>query len=130
MTSKYTYNIWKRKTAKAQVKLFEWKWNDIINWKKVADYVTRADLFEVLYSPLKICKAKDDFYFEAEISGSGISAQVEAIRLWIARDLAEKNEGFKKILKAASFLTRDARKVERKKPWKHKARKGSQWSKR
>lgn len=130
MANKYIYNIWKRKTASAQVKLFEWKWNDIINWKKVADYITRADLFEVLYAPLKTCKAKDNFYFEAEIIGSWISSQVEAARLWLARSLAEKDEGFKKILKAAWFLTRDSRKVERKKPWRHKARKDSQWSKR
>jgi small subunit ribosomal protein S9 len=130
MTNKYTYSIWKRKTASAQVKLFEWKWDDIINWRKVTDYVTRADLFEVLYSPLKICKVKDNFYFEVEISGSWISSQVEAMKLWIARNLAQRDNGFRKILKAASLLTRDSRKVERKKPWKHKARKGSQWSKR
>jgi small subunit ribosomal protein S9 len=52
------------------------------------------------------------------------------MRHWIARNLAEQNEGFRKILKAAWLLTRDARKVERKKPWLHKARKATQWSKR
>lgn len=130
MANKYIYNIWKRKTASAQVKLFEWKWNDMINGKKASDYITRADLFEVLYAPLKACKAKDEYYFEIEIVGSWISAQTEAMRLWIARGLAEKDEGFKKILKAAGFLTRDSRIVERKKPGKHKARKSPQWSKR
>ena len=130
MANKYLYNIWKRKTASAQVKLFEWKWKSLINWKNVNEYVTRADLFEVVYAPLKLCKVKEDFYFEVVISGSGISSQAEAIKLWLARNLAEKDEGFKKILKASWFLTRDARKVERKKPGKHKARKSSQWSKR
>lgn len=130
MANKYIYNIWKRKTASAQVKLFDWKGADTINGKKANEYITRADLFEVVYAPLKACKAKDDFYFEVEISGSGVSSQAEAIRLWIARGLAEKDESFKKILKAAWFLTRDARKVERKKPGKHKARKSPQWSKR
>jgi small subunit ribosomal protein S9 len=130
MVNKYIYNIWKRKTASAQVKLFEWKWDNKINGRNVTDYVTRVDLFEVLYSPLKVCKAKDNFYFEAEITGSWINSQVEAVRLWLARNLAEKDEWFKKILKAAGFLTRDARIVERKKPWRHKARKSSQWSKR
>jgi ribosomal protein S9 len=38
-------------------------------------------LFEIVYAPLKACKAKDDFYFEVEISGSGVSSQAEAIRL-------------------------------------------------
>ena len=130
MANKYLYNIWKRKTASAQVKLFEGKGNDTINGKKVSEYITRTDLFDVVYAPLKACKAKDDYYFEIEICGSGISAQAEAMRLWIARGLAEKDEWFKKILKAAWFLTRDARKVERKKPGKHKARKSPQWSKR
>lgn len=130
MVNKYLYNIWKRKTASAQVKLFEWKWKDVINWKNVSEYVTRTDLFDVIYAPLKACKAKDNYYFEVVISGSGISAQAEAIKLGLARNLAEKDEWFKKILKAEWYLTRDARKVERKKPGKHKARKSPQWSKR
>lgn len=128
--AKYTYTIWRRKTASAQVKLFEGKGSDMVNGKKITDYVTRADLFDTIYSPLKICKVKDNFYFEVEIAGSGVSAQAEAIRHGLARSLASSNEGFKSILKAAGLLTRDARKVERKKPGKHKARKGMQWSKR
>lgn len=130
MANKYTYSIWKRKTASAQVKLYDWKGEDMINGKKINEYVTRWDLFDVIYSPLKLCKVKDDVYFEIEISGSWVSAQAEAIRHWIARNLAAKDESFRKILKAAWLLTRDARKVERKKPWLHKARKAMQWSKR
>lgn len=130
MANKYTYNIWKRKTASAQVKLFEGKGKDIINGKEVSEYITRTDLFDTVYSPLKACKAKDNFYFEVSVAGSGVSAQAEAIRHGISRNLAEKDEGFRKILKAAGFLTRDARKVERKKPGRHKARKAIQWSKR
>lgn len=130
MANKYIYNIWKRKTASAQVKLFEWKGADTINGKKANEYISRADLFDVVYAPLKACKAKDDFYFVIEVAGSWVSAQAEAMRLWIARSLSEKDEGFKKILKAAWYLTRDDRKVERKKPGKHGARKSPQWSKR
>lgn len=130
MANKYIYNIWKRKTASAQVKLFEWKGSDTINGKKANEYISRADLFEVVYAPLKVCKVKDNFYFEIEISGSWESSQAEAMRLWLARGLAEKDEGFKKILKASWFLTRDSRKVERKKPGRHKSRKSPQWSKR
>jgi small subunit ribosomal protein S9 len=87
-------------------------------------------LFEVVYAPLKACKAKDEFYFEVEITGSWISAQADAIKLGLSRNLAEKDESFKKILKAAWLLTRDARKVERKKPGQKKARKSPSWSKR
>lgn len=128
--SKYTYTIWKRKTASAQVKLFEGKGETTVNGKKIAEYITRSDLFDVVYAPLKLCKVKDTTYFEVAIAGSGISAQAEAIRHGLARALASQDEGFKKILKAAGLLTRDARKVERKKPGRHKARKGMQWSKR
>jgi small subunit ribosomal protein S9 len=42
----------------------------MINGKKTSEYITRTDLFEVVYSPLKACKAKDEFYFEVEINGS------------------------------------------------------------
>ena len=130
MTNKYIYSIWKRKTASAQIKLFDWTGENMINGKKMAEYVTRTDLFDTIYNPLKLCKIKDKVYFEVKIFGSWISAQADAIRHWLSRALASKDESFKKILKAAWFLTRDARKVERKKPGLHKARKGTQWSKR
>ena len=130
MANKYTYTIGKRKTASAQIKLFEWKGEDMINGKKIADYVNRADLFDTIYTPLKLTKLKDKVYFEVAIFGSGESAQAEAIRHGLSRAIASKDESMKAILKAAGLLTRDARKVERKKPGLHKARKASQWSKR
>ena len=61
--SKYTYAIWKRKTASAQVRLFAWKGKDMINGKEIKEYVTRTDLFDVIYTPLKLTKLKDSFYF-------------------------------------------------------------------
>ncbi len=130
MNNRYDFSIWKRKTATAQVKLFEWNKESTINWKKVWEYINRPDLFEIVFSPLKICKVKDNFFFEIEVSGSWVSAQAQAIRHSLARVLAWKQDTFRKILKSAWFLTRDARVVERKKPGKHKARKGIQWSKR
>jgi len=87
-------------------------------------------LFDTIFSPLKLCKVKDNFFFEVQVAWSGISAQSQAIRHWLARLLAGKQDTFKKILKSAWMLTRDARKVERKKPGLHKARKATQWSKR
>ncbi len=128
--SKYTYSIWKRKTASAQVRLFNGKGESTINGKKVSEYLKRADLFDTVYAPLKLCKLKDETYFEVAIIGSGVSAQAEAIRHGLARALVLKDESLKTVLKAAGFITRDARKVERKKPGRHKARKGMQWSKR
>ena len=67
MANKYIYNVWKRKTASAQVKLFEGKWKNTINGKDASEYITRADLFEVVFAPLKICKVKDNYYFEVAV---------------------------------------------------------------
>jgi len=128
--SKYTYAIGKRKTASAQIRLFQWKWKDMINGKEVKAYINRTDLFDVVYTPLKITKQKENFYFEVKVSGSGESAQAEAIRHGISRALSTFNLSLRPVLKEAGLLTRDARKVERKKPGLHKARKASQWSKR
>ncbi|MCD5380426.1 30S ribosomal protein S9 [Candidatus Gracilibacteria bacterium] len=128
--AKYIYAVGKRKTASAQVKLFAGKGKDMINGKLVSEYVTRTDLFDVLYSAAKITKSKDSVYFEVTVTGSGESAQAEAINYGIAKALIEKDPTLRPILKQAGLLTRDARKVERKKPGLHKARKAMQWSKR
>ena len=102
----------------------------MINGKKISEYVNRADLFDTIYTPLKLTKLKDKVYFEVAIVGSGESAQAEAIRHGLSRAIASKDDSMRAILKAAGLLTRDARKVERKKPGRHKARKATQWSKR
>jgi len=126
----YIYSVWKRKTASAQVKLFEGTWKDMINGKIASEYIKRKDLFDVLYTAIKLTKLKDKVYFDVKVSGSGESAQAAAINYGIAKALVEKDSSLRPILKQAWLLTRDARKVERKKPWLHKARKAIQWSKR
>ncbi|MDP5039214.1 MAG: 30S ribosomal protein S9 [Candidatus Gracilibacteria bacterium] len=130
MANKYIYAIGRRKTATAQVRLFEGTGESTINGKKLGTYITREDLFDVALAPIKLCSLKDKVFFEIKTNGSGISAQAQAIAHGLSRALAEKEETFKKILKAAGLLTRDARKVERKKPGKKKARKSPSWSKR
>ena len=128
--SKYTYSVWKRKTASAQVRLYKWTWTSKINDKSLSEYIKRKDLFDVLLNPLKLTKNKDNFYFEVKVSGSWDSAQVQAIAAWISKALVEVDPSTKLILREAGLLTRDARKVERKKPGKKKARKSPTWSKR
>jgi small subunit ribosomal protein S9 len=130
MANKYTYAIGKRKTASAQVRLFDGKGENTINGKKMTEYFSRSDLFDTITSPIKLAKLKDKVFFDVKVTGSGISAQAEAIRHGITRALATKDTSLRSILKAAGFITCDARKVERKKPGRHKARKGMQWSKR
>jgi len=128
--AKYIYAVWKRKTASAQVRLFEWAWKDMINGKLITEYVNRSDLFDVIYSAIKLAKLKDKVYFEVKVTGSGESAQADAIKSGLAKALVEQDPSLRPILKQAGLMTRDARKVERKKPGLHKARKAMQWSKR
>lgn len=128
--NKYIYAIWRRKTASAQVRLFEGSWKNTINGRDVSEYITRQDLFDKVFTPLKITWLKDKMFFEVKISGSWISAQAEAISHWLSRALILKDESYKTLLKQDGLLTRDARKVERKKPGKKKARKSPSWSKR
>ena len=130
MAQKYTYSIGKKKTASAQVRLFEGKWESTINGRAINDYVTRKDLFEIIYAPLKLTKLDATSFFSINVSGSGESSQAHAIAHGLARALVTKDESHKPVLKAAGMMTRDARKVERKKPGLKKARKSPSWSKR
>lgn len=125
---KYTYAIGRRKTATAQVRLFSGKGESEVNGRPLKEYVTRDDLLSVVHAPIKI--SGGDYHFSVIAAGSGESAQAQAIAHGIARALVEIDEAFKGALREQGLLTRDARKVERKKPGLHKARKRIQWSKR
>ena len=127
---KYSYAVGRRKTAVAQIRLYKWKGESTINAKPIDAYIQRSDLFHTVYSPLKVAGVYDSFHFDITVSGSGESAQAQAIRHAVARALVESDANLKITLKGAGFLTRDARKVERKKPGLHKARKAGSWSKR
>lgn len=74
--------------------------------------------------------SKEGYDINVNVNGGGIKGQAEAIRLGVSRALIEANPEFRPALKKAGLLTRDARKVERKKYGKKKARKSSQFSKR
>ena len=100
------------------------------NGMPLETYIKRADLFSAIYSPLKTAGVYESFHFDIQVSGSGESAQAQAIRHAVARALVVADENLRKALKGAGFLTRDSRKVERKKPGLHKARKAGSWSKR
>ena len=127
---KYAYAVGRRKTAVAQVRLYAGKGESTANGIALETFVKRADLFSKIYAPLKTAGVYDSFHFDVKVAGSGESAQAEAIRHAIARALVITDENLRKALKGAGLLTRDSRKVERKKPGLHKARKGPSWSKR
>lgn len=126
---KYTYSIGRRKTATAQIRLFAGKGDSTVNERPLKEYITRTDLLSLVHTPFKVAGA-GDYHFSVTVRGSGESAQAQAIAHGIARALVENDESCKTALREHGLLTRDARKVERKKPGLHKARKAIQWSKR
>ena len=91
-----------------------------------------------LCQPLDITNTRDKFDIDAKVNGGGFSGQTGAVRLGITRALLEydgntdptSENSFRKVLKAAGFITRDSRKKERKKPGLKKARRAPQFSKR
>ncbi len=131
---KYTYATGRRKSATAKVRVYDKKAEKsriIVNDKDCKNYFSGNNiLVEKVCSPLKLLKLEDKFYISAKVFGGGPNGQAEAIRLGISRVLLKMNEDYKIELKASGFLTRDPRKVERKKPGLKKARRAPQWKKR
>ena len=134
ITQKYFSAVGRRKTSVAQVRLFE---NEnaaesdlMINGKKMKEYFPVALQQNNILSPFKAIGMNGKFRMTAIVRGGGVSGQVEAVRLGVARALVEFDETLKKTLKNLGLLTRDSRKVERKKAGLKKARKSPQWSKR
>ena len=120
----------RRKTAVAQIRFFpNGSGKILINQKKVEDYFPYFVWQKNVYDPLRLTNFKNgDFIIK--VTGGGVNAQAEAIRLGISRALVKYNPEFKKILKSAGFLTRDSREKERKKPGLKRARRAPQWQKR
>lgn len=131
---KYFYAVGRRKSAVAQVRLFENdKANDdnlIVNSKKFKEYFPIVPLQNNFLAPLKAVGMQGKFSMTVIVRGGGVTGQVEAVRLGIARALVLYDEKLKKTLKDLGLMTRDSRKVERKKAGLKKARKAPQWAKR
>ncbi len=122
--------VGRRKTSTARVFLQEGKGEIIVNKKKLEDYFGREVAQMVVKQPLETANLIEGVDIKATVSGGGSFGQAGAIRLGIARALVEFDENLKPALKKEGFLTRDSRKVERKKVGLRKARKRPQYSKR
>ncbi|RAI97459.1 small subunit ribosomal protein S9 [Chitinophaga skermanii] len=122
--------IGRRKEAVARVYMSKGTGVITINDKDYKTYFPLVYLQNQVEAPLKTIDALDKFDVKITAQGGGIKGQAEAIKLGIARGLCEINPEFRPALKAAGFMTRDPRGVERKKPGKAKARRSFQFSKR
>ncbi|HEY5511891.1 MAG TPA: 30S ribosomal protein S9 [Prolixibacteraceae bacterium] len=120
----------RRKTAVARVYLTDGKGNITINKRELNEYFPVGTLQYVVQQPLHLCEVAGQYDIKVNLDGGGLTGQAEALRLGISRALLKINAEFRPKLKAAGFLTRDPREVERKKPGQPKARKRFQFSKR
>lgn len=131
MAATYTTAVGRRKTAIANVRMTSADKNSItINGKTPKDYFKIAERAKIAEEALTTAEAAEHYAIAAHVEGGGTSAQAEALRHAIARALVKAEPETRAKLKAAGFLTRDARIKERKKPGLVKARKRKQWSKR
>ena len=120
----------KRQTSVARVILRPGSGATWVNGKSLAEYFPRMVHQMLATSPLKTAGLDGQYDLRVRVHGGGPSGQAGAVRHGIARALVEVNPELRVPLKRAGFLTRDARKVERKKAGLHKARKAPQFSKR
>ena len=122
--------VGRRKTSKARVFFDKGTGNITINKKSLEDYFGREVAQMVVMQPLEKVEMVKGFDIQITVSGGGSFSQAGAIQLGIARALVKYDENLKSPLKKEGFLTRDSRKVERKKVGLRKARKRPQYSKR
>ena len=134
--NKYIYSTGKRKTSIARIFLKNGNGNIIIN-NSTNYFNSFKKSINIIKKPLYLLNIKNKFDIKITIKGGGLIGQAEAIKHGISKALTifdKKNEdketSFKKKLKKIGFLTRDSRKVERKKVGRRKARKKEQYSKR
>ena len=126
-----THALGRRKSAVARVYLSNGKGNITINDRPVENYFALEALRYIVNQPLEVTGTLGQFDIKVTVAGGGTKGQAEAIRLGIARTLCEiDKEAYRPVLKAAGFLTRDSREVERKKPGQPGARRRFQFSKR
>ncbi len=127
----FIYAVGKRKTAIAQIRVYK-NGNGLIvvNNQKIEKYFPSEKLSLVVSQPLKLTGLAKDLNISIITKGGGKKAQTEAIRHGLARALEKLNKELRPSLRAKGWLTRDARKKERKKPGLKKARRAPQWNKR
>lgn len=130
MSLEQYYGTGRRKSSTARVYLRPGKGNFVVNRTDINTYFNRDSLKLMMNQPLELVSLVDTFDILVNVKGGGKSGQAGAIRLGIARALLQYDPNLRSSLKKQGMLTRDARKVERKKYGQPGARKRFQFSKR
>ena len=130
MTTETHYATGRRKTSSARIYLSSGKGHITVNDKQLDVYFGRKVAQMLVMQPLEMTELSDKLDINIKVKGGGSFGQAGAIRHGISRALISYDEELRPQLKQAGLLTRDPRKVERKKPGLDKARKSKQFSKR
>ena len=124
------YGTGRRKSSTARVFIRPGSGAIQVNGRSLDEYFGRETARMVVRQPLELVEMTDKFDLHVTVRGGGTTGQAGAIRHGITRALMQFDETLRPTLRAAGFVTRDARRVERKKVGLHKARKRPQYSKR
>jgi small subunit ribosomal protein S9 len=130
MVSEVFYGTGRRKTSTARVFIQKGKGKITVNKEPLDKFFDRETARMIVRQPLEQAELLNKIDINATVKGGGGSGQAGAIRHGLSRALLKYDESLRKILREKGFLTRDARKVERKKVGLRKARKAKQFSKR
>ncbi len=130
MASEVFYGTGRRKTSTARVFIQKGKGKITVNKELLDKYFDRETARMIVRQPLEQAELLNKIDVSATVKGGGGSGQAGAIRHGLSRALLQYDENLRQTLRERGFLTRDARKVERKKVGLKKARKATQYSKR
>lgn len=128
--AEYVEAVGRRKTATARVRLYSGTGEIVVNEQPMDRYFGRDLDQMILRQPLALTGRETAYNISVHVRGGGEGGQASAVRLGIARALCESDANLRPTLKAAGFLTRDARAKERKKAGLKRARKAPQYTKR
>jgi small subunit ribosomal protein S9 len=120
----------KRKTSVARVRIRPGQGEFVVNTRSADEYFGRESSRMIIRQPFEVTSTAGQYRTDVNVFGGGVSAQAVAIRHGVTRALLQIDAEYRPALKKAGFITRDSRKVERKKYGRHKARKRPQYSKR
>ena len=130
MSTEFKYGTGRRKNATASTRLYAGTGQIVINGRPFENYFPRKSLQMIIRQPLVLTKLLEKTDVKVNVQGGGVTGQAEAVRHGISRALLGVDPELRGMLKKAGFLTRDARKKERKKYGLKAARRAPQFSKR
>ncbi len=130
MSTDFHYGTGRRKNAVARTRVYPGTGQIVVNGRPYEEYFPRPSLQQIIRQPLALTNLLGKFDIKINVAGGGVSGQAAAVRHGISRALLQFDTELRSALKRAGYLTRDARKKERKKYGLRSARARFQYSKR